>query len=114
MHVMRSVQGPVSRESRVMVVYLRWTDVVVVVFWAVYCFRGVYVCVHFCCDSECVQVWYTKDSELAHDGSCVCSWWYAFDESEDFFLGSDEGLEASALWVVGSPDGNVADQVWEG
>ena len=48
--------------------------------------------VHFDAGAKDVEVGDVEDVELCHDWFCVCSWWGVCDESDDFFLSSDEGL----------------------
>ena len=55
-------------------------------------FVGVDEGVHFEAYAENVEVGDVEDFELCHDWSGVCSWWGVCDESNNFLLGSDEGL----------------------
>ena len=75
-----------------MAVYLCWTDVVVVVFWAVDRLGGVHVSVHFRADSERVQVRKAEQLELVSDGLGRRSRWEVLDEPEESFLGSYQRL----------------------
>ena len=43
----------------------------------------------------------------------MCSWWKIFYDSEDFFLCFDDWLYVCFRAVVGSPDRDSSDQVWE-
>ena len=40
------------------------------------------------------------------------SWWDVFDESNDFFVCSDEWLVVGFSVVCCSPDGDGSDEVW--
>lgn len=86
--------------------------VVVVVLWAVYWLGWVYVGVHFSASSECVEVWDWEEAEVLHDGFGVGSGREVLDESDEFLLRSDQGLEAGAVSFVCSPYGDCADEVW--
>ena len=39
------------------------------------------------------------------------SWWFVFDHSNDFLLGSYQWLDVFFFGVVCAPDGNRADEV---
>src|SRR6266849_178117 len=67
---------------------------------------------HFCTGSKDIQVGNVEDVEFCHDWLGVCSWWCVFDESDDFLLGSDEGLQVAAFFVVRSPYRDSIDQMW--
>ena len=47
-----------------------------------------------------------------HDGFGVGSGREVPDESDEFLLRSDQGLEAGAVLFVCSPYGDCADEVW--
>ena len=66
---------------------------------------------HFCTGSKGVEVRDVEYVELCHDWSGVCSWWCVFDESDDFLLGSDEGLQIAAILVVRAPYRDSVDHV---
>ena len=68
--------------------------------------------VHFCTDPEGVEVGDVEDLEFIQERSAVGSGWLILDESNDFLLHFDEGLNVLFTRVVCPPDGYVEDEVW--
>ena len=66
--------------------------VVVVVFWSVVLVCDVDEWMHFCADSEDVEICHVEDVELLHEWFGVCLRWLVHYDSDDLLLCSDEWL----------------------
>ena len=81
------------------------------VFGAIFLLCWVYEGVHFYAYSQYVEVCEVEDFEFFHDGFGVCVRWLVFDNSQDFFLCSNEWLHVRFCDISCSPYSNGANKV---